>query len=38
MLGPIMHEFKDQEIIEMLLFKLPWLCHGVKLSLAGKTG
>lgn len=22
----------------MLLFKLPWLCHGVKLDLNGKLG
>ena len=22
----------------MLLFKLPWLCHGVRLSLTGKPG
>lgn len=33
-----MGEYKDQEIVEMLLFKLPWLCHGVKLDLSGKHG
>ena len=22
----------------MLLFKLPWFCHGVKLDLSGKLG
>jgi len=23
-----MLDFKDMELIDLLLFKLPWLCHG----------
>ena len=26
----IVKEFGDHELIELLLFKLPWLCHGLK--------
>lgn len=26
----IVEEFKDGELVDLLLFKLPWLCHGLK--------
>jgi hypothetical protein len=35
-LSAIVLDYKEQEIVEMLLFKLPWLCHGIRLNLFGK--
>ena len=35
-LSAIVLDYKEQEIVEMLLFKLPWLCHGIRLNLLGK--
>ena len=26
----IVNDFKDSELIDMLIFKLPWLCHGLQ--------
>ena len=26
----IVNEFKDNELVDLLLFKLPWLCHGLQ--------
>ena len=26
----IVNEFKDNELVDLVLFKLPWLCHGLQ--------
>ena len=28
MLPQIILDFKDNELVDLLLFTLPWLCHG----------
>jgi len=30
MMPTIVKEFGDNELVELLLYKLPWLCHGLK--------
>lgn len=30
MMPTIVEEYKDNELLDLLLFKLPWLCHGLK--------
>ena len=38
-MGSIVNQFKDQRLLELLLFDLPWLCHGVDRSVKiGKNG
>lgn len=26
----IVNEYKDSELVDLVLFKLPWLCYGLK--------
>ena len=33
MMPTIVTEFRDDELVNLLLFKLPWLCHGLKSGL-----
>jgi len=33
MMPVIVKEFGDNELVELLLFKLPWLCYGLKQGL-----
>ena len=33
MMPAIITEYGDTELIELLLYKLPWLCHGIKQGL-----
>lgn len=39
MMPVILTDFKDNELVDLLLFKLPWLCHGLysgyKVSASG---
>jgi hypothetical protein len=35
-LPQIVHEYKDEELVTLLLFNLPWLCHG-KVSQAASA-
>ena len=33
MMPTIVGEYKDSELVDLVLFKLPWLCYGLKQGL-----